>query len=48
MSEHLLEHLSPDQRRRLIKLQQEALALGTEMLGNGELAEPPAGEGAKA
>lgn len=33
VTEELLEHMSPDQRRQLIKLQQEALALGAEMLG---------------
>jgi hypothetical protein len=33
MTEQLLTHLSPDQRRQLIKLQQEALALGAEMQG---------------
>lgn len=38
MTEQLLEQLNPDQRRQLIKLQQEALALGAEMLGKSELA----------
>jgi hypothetical protein len=33
MTEQLLTHLSPDQRRQLIKLQQEAMALGAKMLG---------------
>lgn len=33
VTEELLEHMSPDQRRQLIKLQQEALALGAQMLG---------------
>jgi hypothetical protein len=33
MTEQLLEQLSPDQRRRLAQLQQEAAALGAEMLG---------------
>lgn len=33
MTEQLLEHMSPDQRQQLIKLQQEAYALGAEMLG---------------
>lgn len=51
MTESLLEHMSPDQRRQLIKLQQEALALGAEMLGKplplGE-GEPPAGRDSKA
>lgn len=35
MAEQLLQHLSPDQRRQLVKLQQEAYALGAEMLGKG-------------
>ena len=29
----LLEHMTADQRRRLVKLQQEALAVGAELLG---------------
>ncbi|EFN51875.1 hypothetical protein CHLNCDRAFT_139794 [Chlorella variabilis] len=33
MTEQLLEQLNPDQRRQLIRLQQEALAVGVEMLG---------------
>jgi hypothetical protein len=33
VTEELLEHMSLDQRRQLIKLQQEALALGAELLG---------------
>lgn len=33
VTEELLEHMSPDQRRQLIRLQQEALTLGAEMLG---------------
>lgn len=33
ITEELLLHMSPDQRRQLVKLQQEALALGAEMLG---------------
>lgn len=40
VTEELLEHMSPDQRRQLIKLQQEALALGAELLGK---AAPSAG-----
>lgn len=35
MTEQLLQHLSPDQRRQLVKLQQEAYAVGAEMLGKG-------------
>lgn len=35
MTEQLLEHLSPDQRRQLVKLQQEAYAVGAQMLGKG-------------
>lgn len=33
MTEQLLEQLSPEQRRRLVQLQQEAAALGAELLG---------------
>ena len=36
MTEQLLAHLSPDQRRQLLKLQQEALAVGAEMLGGSD------------
>lgn len=48
MTEQLLEHLSPDQRRRLVKLQQEALALGADMLGKSGIKEPPSGDGSQA
>jgi len=48
MTEQLLEHLSPDQRRRLVKLQQEALALGADMLGKGGIREPPSGDTSQA
>ncbi|KAL4439719.1 hypothetical protein ABPG75_002720 [Micractinium tetrahymenae] len=45
MTEQLLQHLSSDQRRQLVKLQQEAYALGADMLGKGDAGTAGEGEG---